>query len=162
MRMTRCNAALCGLMAALLLSGCAAVGRAKLTPQAPPPYTRTIMLVLERENFTPVSGAEIRVETEAPTRLAVPVGASGRTDARGALELVFAPLPHYDQSAWAGGDLIVEYPIKAKLIIERANRPAMEVELSERETFASYADPLYQALNRDPERGLTYYTVTLP
>lgn len=152
------------LGAALLMCAalaCAAPGREKLlAPQAPESYQRRIMLVLEREDFRPVPGAEIRVESD--TTLLKPAGGAGRTDARGGLELVFQPLPHYDQSAWAGGDIIVEYPIKARLLIKRPGRADLEVELSERETFARYADPLYQALNRDPEPGLTYYTVVVP
>ncbi len=119
-------------------------------------------MVLEREDFRPAPGVPVRVETEAPTRLLEPAGGAGRTGARGELELVFEPLPHYDQSAWAGGDVIVDYPVKARLFIERAGRKTLEIILDDGESFARYADPLYQALNRDPERGLTYYTVTLP
>lgn len=155
-----------GLLAALLslaLAGCAAVSREKLSrPEAPAAYQRAIMLVLERPDFSPVAGAAVRIESETPTRLLKPAGGTGRTDARGGLELLFEPLPHYEQSAWAGGDIIVDYPVKARIFIDRPGRASLEVLLDDRESFARYADPLYQGLNRDPEPGLTYYTVTLP
>ncbi|UQZ89676.1 hypothetical protein C4J81_10835 [Deltaproteobacteria bacterium Smac51] len=146
--------------AALAVVGCSAVGREKLSrPEAPENYQRRIMLVVERPDFRPVGGAEITIETEAPTRLVAPAGGRGRTDGQGALELVFEPVPHYDRSAWAGGDIIVEYPVRAKLIIRRQGRAAAEVILDDKESFARYADPLYQGLNRDPEPGLTYYAI---
>lgn len=164
---TRCSprpgALLAAALLGLFLAGCSAVGTEGLSrPEAPEAYRRTIVLVLERPDFRPLGGVEVSIETEAPTRLLQPAGGRGRTDGRGGLELVFEPLPHYDQSVWAGGDIIVDYPIKARLLIERPGRGALEVVLDDRESFARYADPLYQGLNRDPETGLTYYTVTVP
>lgn len=151
------------VIAAAVLAGCASPPAARLNrPMAPEAYQRRIVLVVETAGFHPVAGAEVVIETEAPTRLVSPAGGRARTDGRGALTLVFDPPADYDQSAWAGGDIIVDYPVKAKLMISRAGRGVTERFLDDRETFARYDDPLYQGLNRDPEPGLTYYTVTVP
>ncbi|MDR3037943.1 MAG: hypothetical protein LBV21_01420 [Candidatus Adiutrix sp.] len=128
-------------------------------PTAPPAdYLRRLVLVLERPDFRPAAGVDISVETEPPTRLVSPAGGSGRTDGRGRLELVFAPPPRYDQAALAGGDIIVDFPVRARLTLGGA----LTRDIDDRETFARYADPLYQGLNRDPEPGPTPVVITLP
>jgi hypothetical protein len=109
-----------------------------------------------------VAGAAVAVETEAPTRLVSPVGGIGRTDARGTLELVFAPLPNYDRAALAGGDVIVDFPVKARLTVSPAGGASFTYPLDEKETFARYADPLYRGLTRDPEAETSYCLIPVP
>jgi hypothetical protein len=120
------------------------------------------MLVLEKADYRPIAKATVTVETEAPTRLVSPAGGIGRTDLRGTLELIFAPLPNYDRTALAGGDVIVDFPIKAKLTISPAKAASFIYLLDEKETFARYADPLYQGLTRDPETETSYYLILIP
>lgn len=163
----RCNKAAALLAGAFLLAavfgGCSSRSAARLNrPMAPEAYQRRIVLVVETAGFRPVAGAEVTIETQEPTQLVSPAGGKGRTDGRGALTLVFDPPADYDKSAWAGGDIIVDYPVKAKLLIKGPGRSTAERYLDDRETFARYDDPLYQGLNRDPEPGLTYYTVVVP
>jgi len=122
-------------------------------------YQRRITVVLERGDFRPLPGMRIDVEVEEPSILVKPAGGSGRTNGQGALALVFEPKPHYDQKAWAGDDIIVEFPVKAKLTIHRPGQAPLVRYLNDRESFARYADPLYQGLNRDPEPGETYLTI---
>lgn len=129
-------------------------------PTAPPTgYQRKITVVLEREGFYPVAGAEVRIETEEPTRLVSPAGGRGRTDSSGALALIFEPPPHYDQKVLAGGDIVAEFPVKARLIVGRGGSVHR---INDTQTFARYADPLYQGLNRDPEPEVTYHHIMLP
>ena len=145
-------------LAAAVAAGCAARPAVLADPTAPPAgYQRRIMVVVETADFRPVAGAEVRIEVEAPTRLIEPASGRGRTNGQGGLELVFEPLPHYDQGAMVGGDIIVDFPIKAFVTVGGSVRRV----LNDRETFARYADPLYQGLNRDPETGVTYYQITL-
>ena len=156
----RFSAGLVLLLTAALMAaaGCAPRPAVIADPTAPPAgYQRHIMLVVETADFRPVAGAEVRVEVEGPTRLIHPAAGRGRTDGRGGLELVFEPLPNYDQGALVGGDIIVEFPIKAFVTVGGSARRVID----DRETFARYADPLYQGLNRDPEPGITYYQVTV-
>lgn len=152
-------------MALLLIfgAGCGGPRRAALKdPSAPPAgYQRKIVVVLERAGFRPAPGEQIKVAVEAPTRLVSPSGGVGRTDARGALELVFEPAPHYDDQALKGGDIIADFPIKAYLSIGGPGRSPLIRLIEDRETYARYADPLYQGLNRDPETEATYYIIPL-
>ncbi len=142
-----------------LLGACAPKPATLKDPTAPPSnFQRRIILVLENSGYYPLSGTAVTVETEAPTRLISPAGGSGRTDANGTLELIFEPLPHYEEAALGGGDVVVDFPIKAKLKIGSN----LVRELDDRETFARYADPLYHGLNRDPNPGPTYYHMVLP
>lgn len=146
------------VLAALTAWGCAPSPAVLRDPTAPPTgYQRRMVLVLERPGFYPAAGVEVRVEVEAPTRLVSPASGRGRTDGRGALELVFEPLPRYDEAALRGGDVVAEFPVKATLIIGGGRREILE----DHQTFARYADPLYQGLNRDPESQTTYHHITL-
>jgi|GEM_PF-1942696 len=151
-----CLLALAGV---LLVWGCSS-GRPALMkdPVAPPVgYQRQMVVVLERPGFHPAAGVEVRVEVQAPTRLVSPASGRGRTDGRGALEMVFEPLPEYDELVLAGGDVVVEFTVKADLIIGGSRKRTLE----DRQTFARYADPLYQGLNRDPVLGPTYHHIIL-
>ncbi|MDL2226441.1 hypothetical protein LJB86_02155 [Deltaproteobacteria bacterium OttesenSCG-928-M10] len=151
------------LLVMLAALGCSAKPARLSRPTAPPEgYQRRIVVVLERQDFRPVAGAGVKVETEAPTVLVSPAGGAGHTDSRGALTLVFEPKPHYDEKALVGDDIIVDFPVKAKLTITGAGRGPVARYIDDRETFARYADPLYQGLNRDPEAGETYYEIILP
>lgn len=153
-------AALLGLaLTGILLAwGCSSRPAALKDPTAPPTgYQRRMVVVLERPGFHPAAGVEVRVETEGPTRLVSPASGRGRTNGQGALELVFEPLPHYDQATLRGGDVVAEFPIKATLTLGGGVRRVLE----DRQTFARYADPLYQGLNRDPETKPTYHHFTL-
>ncbi len=146
-----------------LLAGCGPRPAELTDPAAPRAgYQRRIMVVLERADFRPVAGAEVRIEVEAPTRLVSPAGGRGRTNAQGGLELVFEPLPEYDRSAAKAGDVVVDFPVRAKLTIGGAGKGAMVRWIDDRETYARYADPLYQGLSRDPETGMTYYSLIVP
>lgn len=148
-------AALAGI---LLVWGCSG-GRPDpmKDPVAPPTgYQRRMVVVLERPGFYPAAGVEVRVEVEAPARLVSPASGRGRTDGQGALELVFEPLPEYDRRVLSGGDVVVEFLVKAHLTIGDRKRT-----LEDRQTFARYADPLYQGLNRDPETRPTYHHLIL-
>ena len=100
----------------------------------------------------------VTIETEPPTQLVSPADGFGRTDERGRLELVFAPLPHYDQAALTGGDIIADFPVRARLIIGGT----LAGEIDDRETFARYADPLYRGLNRDPDGQPAHLFIYLP
>ena len=155
--------ALIVMVAALGVWGCSSSKPVKLSkPTAPPEnYQRRIVLVLERKDFRPVAGARVTVETEDPSVLISPAGGTGHTNHQGNLTLVFAPKPHYDESALIGDDIIVDFPIKAKLTITGVGRAPLVRYLDARETFARYADPLYQGLNRDPESGETYYEIVV-
>lgn len=148
-------AALAGIM---LVWGCSGGHLASMRdPVAPPTgYQRRMVVVLERPGFYPAAGIEVRVEVEAPTRLVSPASGRGRTDGRGALELVFEPLPEYDRRVLSGGDVVAEFYVKAHLTIGGQRRT-----LEDRQTFARYADPLYQGLNRDPETKPTYHHLIL-
>ncbi|MDR2947346.1 MAG: hypothetical protein LBV79_11460 [Candidatus Adiutrix sp.] len=151
------------LLALAVGTGCPAKPARLADPTAPPSgYQRQIMLVVETPNFKPVAGAEVSIETEAPTRLISPENGRGRTDARGGLLMVFEPLPHYDEAVLAGGDVLADFPIQARVTVRRGQQMLADRVLSDRETFARYADPLYQALNRDPEAGVSYYNIILP
>lgn len=142
----------------LLVWGCSSRPAALKDPAAPPAgYQRRLVVVLERPGFYPAAGVEVRVEVEGAARLVSPASGRGRTNGQGALELVFEPWPHYDQAALRGGDVVAEFPVKASLIIGGGTRRALE----DRQTFARYADPLYQGLNRDPETKPTYHHITL-
>lgn len=158
-----------GVPAVILIGLTAALGAcsgksAKLAdPTAPPTgYQRQIMLVVENAGFHPVAGAEVKIEIEAPTKLISPEDGLGRTDGQGGLLLIFEPLPHYDEAVVAGGDVLADFPIKAKITVRRGGRVLTARVLTDRETFARYADPLYQGLNRDPEAEVTYYNIILP
>lgn len=156
-------ATLLAVLLAVLMAGCGPRPAELTDPAAPRAgYQRRIMLVLERADFRPVAGAEVRIEVEAPTRLVSPAGGRGRTNAQGGLELVFEPSPEYDRSAAKAGDVVVDFPVRAKLLIGGAGKGALVRWIDDRETYARYADPLYQGLSRDPESGLTYYSVLVP
>lgn len=145
------------------LGACGGRSAVLTDPTAPPAgYQRRIMLVVENSDFRAVSGAEVKIETEAPTRLISPEGGLGRTDERGGLLLVFEPLPHYDQAVTAGGDVLADFPVKARVTVRKGGRVLTDRVLTDRETFARYADPLYQGLNRNPETDVTYYNIMLP
>lgn len=153
-------AALLGLtLTGLALAwGCSSRPAVLKDPTAPPTnYQRRMVLVLERPGFYPEAGVEVRVEVEGPTRLVSPASGRGRTNGQGALELIFEPVAHYDQAALRGGDVVAEFPVKASLSIGGGVRRVLE----DRQTFARYADPLYQGLNRDPEAKPTYHHITL-
>jgi hypothetical protein len=148
---------------AVFLAGCAPRPAELADPAAPRAgYQRRIMLVLERADFRPVAGAQVTIETLAPTRLVSPSGGQGRTDARGGLELVFEPLPEYDRSAAKAGDVVADFPVRAKLTIGGTGAGSLVRWIDDRETYARYADPLYQGLSRDPETGVTYYSLIVP
>lgn len=152
------TAALLALAGMLLAWGCSSRPAALKDPTAPPTgYQRRMVLVVERPGFYPAAGVEVRVEVEGTTRLVSPASGRGRTNGQGALELVFEPLPHYDQAALRGGDIVAEFPVKAVLTFGGGARQVLE----DRQTFARYADPLYQGLNRDPEDKPTYHHFTL-
>ena len=147
----------------LALGGCSAKPAVLSDPTAPPAgHQRQIMLVVETAGFHAAAGAEVTVETEAPTRLVSPVDGRGRTNGQGGLLLIFEPLPNYDDAVLAGGDVLADFPIKAKITVRQGGRTLAARMLTDRETFARYADPLYQGLNRDPEAGVTYYNIILP
>lgn len=152
------------IIAALGFWSCSPAKPARLSkPTAPPEgYQRRIVIVLERPDFRPVAGAWIKVEAEVPTVLVSPAGGMGQTNGQGGLTLIFEPKPHYDEKALAGDDIIVDFPVKAKLTITGAGRGPLVRYIDDRETFARYADPLYQGLNRNPESGETYYEIILP
>ena len=148
---------------ALALGGCSARPAALSDPTAPPAgYQRQIMLVVENSGFHALAGAEVTIETEAPTRLISPEGGRGRTNGQGGLLLIFEPLPNYDDAVLAGGDVLADFPIKARITVRQGGRTLTTRMLTDRETFARYADPLYQGLNRDPETAVTYYNIILP
>ena len=147
------------LLAALALAwGCG--GRRFPPPEDIPPenHLRRLVVLVERPGFRPAAGVKITIETEESARLLSPADGSGRTDGQGRLELVFAPRPHPVEAARAAGDLIVEYPVLARLTLGGGQTRIIE----DRETFARYADPNYQGLNRDPDPGPAYYLITLP
>lgn len=157
--------AVSGLAGLLLLSlaGCGPRPAALSDPTAPPTgYLRRMVVVVETSDFHPVAGAEVAVTVEGPTVLVSPAGGRGRTDGRGALELVFEPHPHYDQKVLAGGDIVADFPVRGRLTISRAGRATFTVELNDSQTFARYADPLYQGLNRDPVAEPTYLHISVP
>lgn len=150
-------AALLALTGLALAWGCSSRPAALKDPTAPPTnYQRRMVLVLERSGFYPAAGVEVQVKVEGPARLVSPASGRGRTNAQGALELIFEPVAHYDQAALRGGDVVAEFPVKATLSIGGVRRV-----LEDRQTFARYADPLYQGLNRDPETKPTYHHITL-
>ncbi len=131
-------------------------------PTAPPGgYQRKIVLLLQRPDFRPIVGARVKIAAEAPTRLVSPAAGEGRTDANGNLEMIFEPLPHYDQKALSGGDIIAEFPIKADLTITGVPGSPLVRVIDDKESFARYADPLFQGLDRDPEAEATYYRLTI-
>ena len=144
-------------LALALAWGCA--GRRPPPPGDEPPqdYLRRLVLILERADYRPASGVPLTIKTGPRTRLVSPAGGLGRTDGQGRLELVFAPLPQPEETARAGGDVIVDYPVQAVLTLPGGR----QVTLDDRETFARYADELYQGLNRDPQTEPAYYMVTL-
>jgi hypothetical protein len=126
-------------------------------PGAEPPeaYLRRLVLVVERADYRPAAGMPVTLEPGPATRLVSPADGRGRTDGQGRLELVFAPRPEPDEAARAGGDVIVDYPVQAVLTLPGGRT----VTLDDRETYARYADALYQGLNRDPETRPVYYTI---
>ena len=159
-RKCRFYKALLAVAAGLAFCACSARPAQMVDPAAPPAdYVRRIMVVVERSDFSPVAGALIKVEVEAPARLVSPADGLGRTNRQGGLELVFEPRPHYDQAAMKGGDIIVDFPVKATLTVTAPGRPPFTRIIDDRETYARYADPLYQGLARDPETGVTYYAI---
>lgn len=150
------------LMTLLLVCGCGPRRAVLKDPTAPPGgYQRKIVLLLQRADYRPIAGARVKIAAEAPTRLISPEGGQGRTDANGTLELVFEPLPHYDQKVLGGGDIVADFPIKAHLTIEGVKGGPLTRILDDQESFARYADPLYQGLNRDPEPEATFYRLTI-
>lgn len=147
----------------LLAGGCGPRPAVLSDPTAPPTgYQRRIVLVVETGDFYPIAGAEIAVEVEEPTLLISPAGGRGRTDSQGSLELVFEPYPHYDRQVMAGGDIIADFPVKATVTVSRSGRPAFTRKIDDSQTFARYADPLYQGLNRDPVDEATHLYITVP
>ena len=149
-------------LAGLALAGCGPRGATLDDPSAPPGgYQRKIVLLLHRPDFRPVAGARVKIAAEAPTRLISPAGGEGRTDAQGALELLFEPLPHYDQKVLDGGDIVAEFPIKAYLTITGVPGAPLLRLIDDKESFARYADPLFHGLNRNPEAETTYYRVSI-
>ena len=147
------------LMAALaaLAWGC---GHRAPPPGDEPPqnYLRRLVLVVERADYRPAAGVPIDIETGPLTELLSPAEGRGHTEGRGRLELVFAPRPQPHKTARAGGDVIVDYPVQAVLTLP----DGQAVTLDDRETFARYADAIYQGLNRDPETGPGHYVISLP
>ena len=143
--------------------GCASNPVTLADPTAPPAgYQRHIMLVLERPDFSPIAGAQVSISVESPTKLVSPAQGHGRTNAQGGLELIFAPLPHYDETVGLGGDVVADFPVVAKLTVKRPRRAQVTLDFKDQETFARYADPIYQGLSRDPETEMTYYNLVLP
>jgi hypothetical protein len=146
------------LLLAALVWGCS--WRRSPPPGDEPPrdYLRRLMLVVERADYRPAAGVRLAIEVGPPARLVSPAGGRGLTDGRGRLELVFAPVPQPLETARAGGDVIVDYPVQAVLTFPGGHT----VTIDDREVFARYADALYQGLNRDPETRPVYYMITLP
>lgn len=148
---------------AILAGGCGPKPAALSDPTAPPSgYQRRIVLMVESNNYYPVPGAGVIVKVEEPTSLISPADGQGRTDAKGSLELVFVPYPHYDRQVLAGGDIIADFPVKATVTVSRPGRPAVTKIIDDTQTFARYADPLYQGLNRDPADEATHLYITVP
>lgn len=144
-------------------TGCSARPATLEDPTSPRTgYQRHIMVVLEREDFRPVSGVGIKVEVASPTTLVSPAKGYGRTNSKGGLELILEPLPHYDEAVVLGGDVVVDYPVKIKLTVSRSGKKPLVFYFEDRETYARYADPLYHGLNRDPKIGITYYNIVMP
>ena len=144
-------------LAALLAGGC---GRRTPPPGDKPPedYLRRLVLVLERADYRPAAGVPVEIETGPSAVLVSPAEGRGRTDGQGRLELVFAPRPQPDEAARAGGDVVVDYPVQAVLVLPGGR----VLTLDDRETFARYVDARYQSLNRDPETRPIYYLINLP
>ncbi|MDR2725036.1 MAG: hypothetical protein LBC90_03005 [Candidatus Adiutrix sp.] len=145
---------------AVLALACGCGGPRVPPPGAEPPegYLRRLVLVLEGADHRPVAGAAVNIETGPSARLLSPAEGRGRTDGQGRLELVFAPRPHPNEAARAGGDVIVDYPVQAVLTLPGGRL----LTLDDRETFARYADARYQGLDRDPETRPVYYLISLP
>ena len=142
-----------------LAGGCGPRPAVLADPTAPPTgYQRRIIVVAESRDFYPIAGAEILVEVEEPTLLISPIGGRGRTNSKGELELVFEPHPHYDRKVMAGGDIVADFPVRAKVTVGRAHTET----INDTQTFARFADPLYQGLNRDPLTDATHHFITIP
>jgi len=62
----------------------------------------------------------------------------------------------------AGGDIVADFPVRATLTVSRAGRTAFQETLNDTQTFARYADPLYQGLDRDPVNEPTYHHIRVP
>ena len=158
-----CAMVMATIVAVLIGGGCSPTPATLADPTAPKPgYQRHIMLVLERPNFSPIAGAQVSIAVEAPTKLISPASGQGRTNSKGGLELIFAPLPHYDETVALGGDVVADFPIVAKLTVKRAGRAPVILDFRDKETFARYADPIYRGLSRDPKAEITYYNLVLP
>jgi hypothetical protein len=145
------------VIALALVPGC---GVRRIPPYGTPPpesYLRRLVLVVERADFRPAAGTPVLIETAPSTKLLSPAGGRGLTDAQGRLELVFAPRPEPNEAARAGGDVIVDYPVRATLTLPGGRTLTLE----DRETFARYADSAYQGLNRDPSETPAYYVINL-
>jgi hypothetical protein len=142
-------------LAIALAWGCG--GHRAPPPGAAPPegFLRRLVLVMERADYRPAAGMPVTIETGPSTRLVSPDDGRGRTDGQGRLELVFAPRPEPNEAARSDGDVIVDYPVQATLTLPDGRT----LTLDDRETYARYADPIHQGLNRAPETGPVYYTI---
>jgi hypothetical protein len=137
-----------------------ACGALRIPPYGTPPpesYLRRLVLVVERADYRPAAGLPVLIETGPSAELLSPAGGRGLTDAQGRLELVFAPRPGPVEAARAGGDVIVDYPVKAV----RRRPGGRTLDIDDRETFARYADAPYQGLDRDPSENPAYYVINL-
>jgi hypothetical protein len=148
----------------LLLTSCLSSRPATYDTQSPPLFTqRELSLVFEREsNYAPLSGKKVKIRISSPAELILPASGEATTDAKGAVRVLYKPVSRYDESALAAGDLIVDYPAILYVTMSLSPYQNYEWQVDDSQSFASYGDPLYRGLDREPDAGPFYINLFLP
>jgi hypothetical protein len=131
--------------------------------EAPPDFkARELVLVFERQaDFSPLANKKVLIQISSPAKLLLPPDGIGKTDAQGALKVSYVPAALYDESAARSGDLIIDYPAALYVKMDLSGYE-FEWQVDDSQSFASYADPLYQGLDRKPDEGPAYINLFLP
>jgi hypothetical protein len=154
------------LLVLLCLFACSIDTRVKNDyDKASPPFfpQRELYLVFEREkDLTPLTHKKVNIKISSPTTLLYPPGGDAITDSQGAVYVVYTPVSRYDESAYKAGDLIIDYPATLYITMDLSDSDSFEWQIDDSLSFASYGDPLYQGLNREPDKGPSYINLILP
>lgn len=150
-----------GSICELFLPGCVSQNPRALVPTVPDITTRKLVLVFEREkNYRPIPLGQVTLSVSAPVKLLSP--SQGKTNPDGSFLVSYEPIAIYDQNALEVGDIVIDYPAVIYVKLETADGLVFNWELSDHMSYARYADPLYQGLNREPTPGPIYYNLSIP
>jgi hypothetical protein len=118
-------------------------------------------MVFETENeFSPLAHREVSVKLAPPARLISPPGGTATTRSDGSVDIVYAPVAVYDESAFRDGDIIADYPAVFSITLKEGGE-LYQWEVDDTLSYAHYQDPLYQGLDREPDQGPVHINLTI-